>query len=87
MSRPGDRRPIVVGVVPDPAHRMALAWAAEEAARRRLPLRPVHAEGVPTRGYGRREIPPSWEERNEAQHQAGKKVLASVFRCGLAELG
>jgi nucleotide-binding universal stress UspA family protein len=75
MSRPGDRRPIVVGVDPDPSRRMALAWAADEAARRRLPLRPVHAEGVPTRGYRGQEIPPSWEEWNEVLHKAGKQVL------------
>ncbi|MFF4733032.1 universal stress protein [Streptomyces mirabilis] len=80
MSRPGDRQPIVVGVDPDPAHRMALAWAADEAARRRLPLRPVHVEGVPTKGYGRREIPPSWEEWNEALHQAGKQVLEEAAK-------
>ncbi|SFG73229.1 universal stress protein [Streptomyces mirabilis] len=75
MSRPGDRRPIVVGIDPDPSRRMALAWAADEAARRRLPLRPVHVEGVPTRGYRGQEIPPSWEEWNEALHRAGKQVL------------
>ncbi|MFF8594572.1 universal stress protein [Streptomyces sp. NPDC015220] len=75
MTRPGDRRPVVVGVDPDPLHRMALAWAADEAARRHLPLRPVHAEGVPTRGYRGREVPPSWEEWNEALHKAGQQVL------------
>ncbi|GHE13512.1 universal stress protein [Streptomyces alanosinicus] len=75
MSGPGERRPIVVGVDPDPARRTALAWAADDAARRRLPLRAVHAEGVPTRGYRRREVPPSWEEWNEALHKAGKQVL------------
>ncbi|WP_406164705.1 universal stress protein [Streptomyces sp. NBC_00996] len=75
MSRPGDRRPIVVGVNPDPSRQTALAWAADEAARRRLPLRPVHVEGVPTRGYRGREIPPSWEEWNAALHKAGKQVL------------
>ncbi|MGW2642856.1 universal stress protein [Streptomyces sp. NPDC001348] len=75
MSQPGDRRPIVVGVAPDPTRRMALAWAADEAARRRLPLRPVHAEGVPTRGHRRPEVPPSWEEWNEALHKAGRQVL------------
>jgi nucleotide-binding universal stress UspA family protein len=80
MSRLGDLRPIVVGVDPDPAHRMALAWAADEAARRRLPLRPVHVEGVPTKGYGKREIPPSWEEWNEALHQAGKQVLEEAVK-------
>jgi nucleotide-binding universal stress UspA family protein len=80
MSRLGDLRPIVVGVDPDPAHRMALVWAADEAARRRLPLRPVHVEGVPTKGYGKREIPPSWEEWNEALHQAGKQVLEEAVK-------
>ncbi|MFE1312482.1 universal stress protein [Streptomyces sp. NPDC058755] len=75
MSRPGDRLPIVVGVDPDPSRRTALAWAADEAARRRLPLRPVHVEGVPTRGYRGREVPPSWEGWNESLHEAGKQVL------------
>ncbi|OLZ59189.1 universal stress protein UspA [Streptomyces sp. IMTB 2501] len=75
MPRPGDRRLIVVGVDPDPSHRTALAWAADEAARRRLPLRAVHVEGVPTRGYRGREVPPSWEEWNESLHKAGRQVL------------
>ncbi|MFF5405214.1 universal stress protein [Streptomyces misionensis] len=66
---------IVVGVDPDPAHRTALAWAADEAARRRLPLRLVHVEGVPTRGDRRTAVPPSWEGWNEALHEAGRHVL------------
>ncbi|MEV6294946.1 universal stress protein [Streptomyces sp. NPDC051896] len=78
MPGPGDRRPIVVGVDPDPVHRMALAWAADEAVRRRLPLRAVHVEGVPTRGYRRQEVPPSWEEWNEALHKAGQQVLGQA---------
>ncbi|MFI6358134.1 universal stress protein [Streptomyces sp. NPDC050743] len=78
MSGPGDGRPIVVGVDPDPVHRMALAWAADEAARRRVPLRAVHVEGVPTRGYRRQEVPPSWEEWNEALHKAGQQVLGQA---------
>ncbi|MET8808892.1 universal stress protein [Streptomyces sp. NPDC004546] len=78
MSGPGDGRPIVVGVDPDPVHRMALAWAADEAVRRRLPLRAVHVEGVPTRGYRRQEVPPSWEEWNEALHKAGQQVLGQA---------
>ncbi|WP_225101689.1 universal stress protein [Streptomyces sp. CoH27] len=75
MSRPSDRALIVVGVDPDRSLRMALGWAADEAARRRLPLRAVHAEGVPTGGYRRREVPPSWEEWNDALHKVGKQVL------------
>ncbi|WP_330342439.1 universal stress protein [Streptomyces sp. NBC_00557] len=78
MSGPGDRRPIVVGVDPDPVHRMALAWAADEAVRRRLPLLAVHVEGVPTRGYRRPEVPPSWEDWNEALHKAGQQVLGQA---------
>ncbi|MFD5470863.1 universal stress protein [Streptomyces sp. NPDC127105] len=78
MSRPGDRRPIVVGVDPDPAHRTAVAWAAEEAVRRGLPLRPVHVEGVPTGGYRRHEVPASWEKWNESLHTAGRQVLGEA---------
>ncbi|UXY31854.1 universal stress protein [Streptomyces sp. HUAS TT20] len=78
MSRPSDRRPIVVGVDPEPAKRMVLAWAADEAARRHVPLRLVHAEGVPTRGYRRREPPPSWEEWNESLHEAGERALKAA---------
>ncbi|MGW3152354.1 universal stress protein [Streptomyces sp. NPDC001177] len=74
MSQRGDRRPIVVGVDPDPSRQMALAWAADEAARRRLPLRPVHVGSVPTRGYRLRAMP-TWEEWNEALHKAGRQVL------------
>ncbi|MFD0515737.1 hypothetical protein [Streptomyces aureus] len=48
-----------MGVDPGPAHRMALACAADEAARRQLPLRLVHVEGAPTKGYGKRGISPS----------------------------
>ncbi|MER6331964.1 universal stress protein [Streptomyces sp. NPDC001034] len=69
------RRPIVVGVDPDRAHRMAPAWAADEASRRRLPLRLVHVEGVPTPGDRKEAVPPSWEGWNAALHEAGKQVL------------
>ncbi|MGW5134769.1 universal stress protein [Streptomyces sp. NPDC004135] len=41
----GGPGPIVVGVDPDPGRRVALAWGADEADRRGLPLRLVHAEG------------------------------------------
>lgn len=75
MARPGEYRPIVVGVDPDPSKRMALAWAVDEAARRRVPLRLVHAEGVPTGGYRRREVRPSWEEWNQELHEAGEQAL------------
>ena len=68
-------RPIAVGVDPDPSKRVALAWAADEAHRRRLPLRLVHAQGVPTGGYRSTELRPSWERWNEALHTAGERTL------------
>ncbi|MGW5114217.1 universal stress protein [Streptomyces noursei] len=74
----GVGRPIVVGVAPDPVQRMALAWAADQAARRRMPLRLVHAEGVPTGGYRKSEVRPSWEEWNRALHETGERVLNSA---------
>ncbi|MDW6057152.1 hypothetical protein SAZ11_02425 [Streptomyces sp. FXJ1.4098] len=56
MTNPLGRRPVVPGIGPDPTRRMVLAWAVDEAARRRLPLRLVHAQGVPTGAYRSREV-------------------------------
>ena len=78
MAPPDDPLPIVVGVDPDPEKRMALAWAADEAARRRVPLRLVHAESRPTVGFGRWEVPPSWEAWNEVLHKAAEQVLKAA---------
>ncbi|MFI7413436.1 universal stress protein [Streptomyces sp. NPDC049627] len=75
MTGADGRRPIVVGVDPDPAKRLSLAWAADEAGRRGLPLRLVHAQGVPTRGHRSGEVRPSWEEWNRALHGMGDQVL------------
>ncbi|MFI0504482.1 universal stress protein [Streptomyces albogriseolus] len=75
MAGADGRRPIVVGVDPDPLKRLALAWAADEADRRHLPLRLVHAQGVPTGGYRSGEVRPSWEEWNQALHELGDQVL------------
>ncbi|WP_410534884.1 universal stress protein [Streptomyces sp. KL2] len=78
MTSSQGRRPVVVGVDPDPSRRSALAWAADEAARRGLPLRVVHAEGVPTGGYWSSELRPSWEQWNQALHEAGEQVLGEA---------
>ncbi|HET9383131.1 MAG TPA: universal stress protein [Streptomyces sp.] len=75
MSGTDGRGAIVVGVDPDPSKRLALAWAADEAERRGLPVRLVHAQGVPTGGYRSGEALPSWEEWNRALHGAGAEVL------------
>jgi hypothetical protein len=48
MARPEDHRPNVAGVDPDPARRCALAWAADEAALRRVTLRLAHARTLPS---------------------------------------
>ncbi|MFJ8113319.1 universal stress protein [Streptomyces sp. NPDC096132] len=78
MSGADGRGPIVVGVDPDPSKRLALAWAADEADRRGLPVRLVQAQGVPTGGYRSGEVRPSWEEWNRALHEAGAEVLKAA---------
>ncbi|MFP8885232.1 universal stress protein [Streptomyces mangrovi] len=78
MTSSQGRRPIVVGVDPDPSRRSALAWSADEAARRGLPLRVVHAQGVPTGGYWSSELRPSWEQWNDALHETGERVLGEA---------
>ncbi|WP_329289211.1 universal stress protein [Streptomyces pseudovenezuelae] len=64
-----------MGIDPDPSKRPALAWAADEADRRGLPVRLAHAQGVPTGGYRTGEALPSWEEWNRTLHEAGAEVL------------
>ncbi|MFI7296431.1 universal stress protein [Streptomyces sp. NPDC050121] len=75
MTHAQGRKSIVAGVDPDPGKRTALAWAADEADRRRLPLLLVLAQNVPTPGYRPTGGRPSWEERNEALHAMGDRVL------------
>jgi nucleotide-binding universal stress UspA family protein len=67
--------PIVAGIDPDPGKRTALAWAADEADRRHLPLLLVLAQNVPTPGYRPAGGLPSWEEWNKALHASGERVL------------
>lgn len=66
----GDRAPIVVGVDDSEAGRLAVAWAADEAARTGRPLRLVHALDWPT-DADRRETatPGSWSGRFRAQRR------------------
>ncbi|MEU1799450.1 universal stress protein [Streptomyces sp. NPDC019937] len=75
MARTAGPPPIVVGIDPDPDKRMALAWAADAADRRRLPLLLVLAQNVPTPGYRPTGGRPSWEEWNEALHATGDRLL------------
>ncbi|MEU0219356.1 universal stress protein [Streptomyces sp. NPDC006265] len=54
-------KPILVGADPGPDKRMALAWAADEADRRDLPMRLVYAQGEPVPGNRPEGGLPSWE--------------------------
>ncbi|MFI6986653.1 universal stress protein [Embleya sp. NPDC050154] len=61
--------PIVVGVEPTDAGGLAVVWAADEAARRRLPLRLVHALDWPAgadRGSETNTHRQTWGERFRA---------------------
>ncbi|GGJ63689.1 universal stress protein [Streptomyces brasiliensis] len=71
MTSSPDTRPIVVGIDPDPSKRLALAWAADEADRHRLPLRLVHAREAPPSRYRTAELTPAWETWDEALRTLG----------------
>ncbi len=51
MDRNPVAPPVVVGVDGSPSALHAVAWAAEECARHRVPLRLVHSYFLPTQGY------------------------------------
>lgn len=67
--------PIVVGIGPGTERRTALAWAADEAQRRRLPLKLVHAQGEPLPGSSQERGLPSWQRWREEAHATGNAVL------------
>ncbi|EGX57291.1 universal stress protein UspA-like protein [Streptomyces zinciresistens K42] len=75
MGEAYGRRPIVVGVDPDPAKRLALAWAADEADRRGLPLRLVHVRALPSAGHGPGEARPAREQGNRTPRSTGERAL------------
>ncbi|MFF9165205.1 universal stress protein [Streptomyces longwoodensis] len=75
MGGADGRRPIVVGVDPDPSKRLAIAWAADEADRRALPLRLVHARGALLGRYRSEEARPAREQWSQALETAGERVL------------
>ncbi|MGW0607684.1 universal stress protein [Streptomyces sp. NPDC002640] len=78
MSDADRSRPIVVGVDPDPSRRLAVEWAADEAARRGLPLRLVHVQVAPVKGYRSVHTLPSWQEWNRELDTAGDRVLTDA---------
>ncbi|MEU4445241.1 universal stress protein [Actinosynnema sp. NPDC050801] len=65
--------PIVVGVDGSASALTAVKWAAEEAARHRVPLKLVHAFLLPTRGYP--EIVLTGHEVREAFEQQARQWL------------
>ncbi|MFH8475771.1 universal stress protein [Streptomyces sp. NPDC018000] len=75
MTSPSDTRPIVVGIDPDPTKRVALAWAADEADRRRLPLRLVYVREEPSAKYRTAELRPAWDAWDEALRTLGIRAL------------
>lgn len=72
------RKPIVVGVDPDPDRLAAVAWASDEADRRRLPLTLVYTQGGPVPGFRLEGSPPSWEKWRDDLHTGGDDVLRRV---------
>ncbi|AKH83694.1 universal stress protein UspA [Streptomyces sp. CNQ-509] len=77
MAGASGRRPIVAGVDPDPAKRLALLWAADEAGRRHLPLRLVHAQALPPLPGGHRSeaVRRYREEWSRALRGVGDELL------------
>jgi nucleotide-binding universal stress UspA family protein len=62
--------PVLVGVDESPECRRALVWGAEEASRRHVPLRLVHAFGVPEACYGETLPPREWLASRRAESRA-----------------
>ncbi|TJZ59305.1 universal stress protein [Streptomyces piniterrae] len=71
-------RPIVVGVEAGTRHRVPLAWAADEARRRGVPLTVVHAQGRPTVAVTEAQPLPSWQEWQHALHRSGEHTLSEA---------
>jgi nucleotide-binding universal stress UspA family protein len=70
--------PIVVGVDGSESALTAVRWAAEEAARRKAPLKLVHAFLLPTRGYP--DMVVTGHEVRQAFEQQGSQWLEEAAR-------
>ncbi|MGW3247413.1 universal stress protein [Streptomyces sp. NPDC001070] len=75
MSTAHERGAVVVGVDAMPAARPALAWAADEAALRRLPLHVVLAVDAPGLEGGSAELTSLWTSWGPAVRAAYAAVL------------
>lgn len=74
--------PIVVGVDGSASALTAVAWAAREAARHRVPLRFVHAYLLPAQGYP--EFVVTGAEVREAFEQQGREWLEEAVAAARA---
>jgi nucleotide-binding universal stress UspA family protein len=72
----GIRQPILVGIDGSAQSMVAVSWAAQEASRRTLALRLVHAYAVPLMGVPAYGIPP---ELTEGLRLAGQEALAGAL--------
>lgn len=79
MSSVGER-PVVVGVDPEHPSRMVLAWAADEANRRHLPVRVVQAWKPLTREGVWPRLWPDLQQRARLLRTAGEKALDEAGR-------
>jgi nucleotide-binding universal stress UspA family protein len=68
--------PIVVGVDGSPSSLQAALWAGDEAARRNLPLRIVHAIALPRLAYGGGLGPP--DRFTDALREDGQRWVAAA---------
>ncbi|WP_327063491.1 universal stress protein [Kitasatospora purpeofusca] len=80
MTGPGGQRSVVVGVDPEHPSRMVLAWAADEADRRRLPVHVVQVRKPVAREAGWPRLWPELHERGRLLRTAGEHALDEAAR-------
>jgi nucleotide-binding universal stress UspA family protein len=76
MNTSNFTHPVVVGVDGSPSSLHAALWAGDEAARRNLPLRIVHAIALPGLAYGGGLGPP--DRFTDALREDGKRWVAAA---------
>ena len=77
MSKPISRFGIVVGVDGSPASKVAVYWAARDAAMRNIPLTVVHVLAPPVVMWEGAPMPTGF---GEWQQEHGKRILADALK-------